>query len=130
MPEHFMVKLPSDGVNYVKHFLICKKCNAKLAEGSTKVVKCTECGLSQLKASCKTKIIASIMSLNDKNESLNLTLFNEVIEKLYIVYQGQNPGSVKEFKQLTEDEIIEMLLTVEVCVLFNEKNNVIKVLDY
>ena len=66
-----------------------------------------------------------MMSLNDEKESLKLTLFNEVIEKIYIVYQGKNPNAVKDFRQLKEGDVIERLLTVEVPIIFNEKKNVI-----
>ena len=123
--EQLKVQSPPQGVNFVEHFLTCKKCHSKVVDNATKIVKCTECGLTQLNAKCETEVVASVMSVNDE-EQMNLTILDGVTEQLYKIYKEHNPG-LEAYKELTDDDIIEMLLMVDATVLFNDKKNGIKV---
>ena len=53
-------QFPPDGVNFVQQFLTCNKCQSKLVNTSN-IIKCSECGLTQLKKKCQSKVLASIL---------------------------------------------------------------------
>ena len=50
------------GVNYVQQFL------------ASKIIKCSECGLTQLKKKCQSKVLASILFKTDQ-ETISYTIF-------------------------------------------------------
>ena len=55
-------------------------------------------------------------------------MFDYVIQHLFTLYQEQNPDTDhKSFSDLTDDDIIEVLLTVEATAIFNEKKTVVTV---
>ena len=58
---------PPEGINYVQQYLSCNKCHAKVMDSPKKIIKCSECGLTQLKSKCSSKIIASILTKTDKD---------------------------------------------------------------
>ena len=49
-------------INYVQQYLSCKTCHAKVMDSPQKIIKCSKCGLAQLKSKCSSKIIASILA--------------------------------------------------------------------
>ena len=59
---------------------------------------------------------------------MSLNIFDDIIAQLYTACQEQGAEIHKNFMELTDDDVIEMLLTVEATVLFNEKKNAIKVI--
>jgi len=55
-------------------------------------------------------------------------MFDYVIQHLFTLYQEQNPDTDhKSFSDLTDDDIIEVPLTVEATAIFNEKKTVVTV---
>ena len=121
-------QFPPDGVNYVQQFLTCNKCQSKLANNTSKIIKCSECGLTQLKKKCQNKVLASILFKTDQ-EPTSYTLFDDTMHQLFHIYKEQNPEIDTTFEEMTEDDINVMLLTVEANVMFNDKKNAIQVIN-
>lgn len=129
-PEQQKINFPPEGINYVQRFLSCNKCHTKIiaADSGKKILQCIECKLSQLKSKCKSKILVSALFINKNKETISLQMFDDVIQHLFTLYQEQNPDTDhKSFSDLTDDDIIEVLLTVEATAIFNEKKTVVTV---
>ena len=121
-------QFPPDGVNYVQQFLACNKCQSKLVNNTSKIIKCSECGLTQLKKKCQSKVLASIFKLfKTDRATTSYTLFDDTMHQLSHIYKEQNTEIETTFEEMTEDDINVILLTVEANVLLNEKKNAVKV---
>ena len=118
--QQLVVQFPPDGINYVQSYLTCNKCRSKVMPSDKKIIKCSECGLTQLKSKCRTKIMASILTITGKDTSLNI--FDNTIKQLYNMKTEQDADFQKEFADLDDDDITELILTVEAIVVFNDKN--------
>jgi hypothetical protein len=117
---------PADGVQSIRRFLSCNKRHSKLAPIPDKnIVKCSECGLAQLKNKSKQRLLASVI-FPSEGSTKSLMLFDDKIRELYKLYVEQN-GSQAEFSSFDDDKIMEMILTVEAIIYFNTKNNVVAV---
>ena len=75
-------QFPPDGVNYVQQFLTCNKCHSKLVNNTSKIIKCSECGLTQLKKKCQSKVLVSILFKNAQ-ETTSYNLFNDIMHQLF-----------------------------------------------
>lgn len=120
--KQMQVAFPPEGINYVQQYLSCNKCHAKVMDSPKKIIKCSECGLTQLKSKCSSKIIASILIKTDK-DTMSLNIFDNIIEELYTLYKEQDGDIDKLFTELTDDDVTEILLTVNATVIFNDKKN-------
>ncbi|CAH3151381.1 unnamed protein product, partial [Porites evermanni] len=120
--KQMQVAFPPEGINYVQQYLSCNKCHAKVMDSPKKIIKCSECGLTQLKSKCSSKIIASILTKTDK-DTMSLNIFDNIIEELYTLYKEQDGDIDKLFTELTDDDVTEILLTVNATVIFNDKKN-------
>lgn len=60
------VLLPADGVQSITRYLSCNSCKTRIEEKDKKVLKCAQCGLSQLKQKCCTRIYAKTIFKTDK----------------------------------------------------------------
>ena len=120
--KQIQVAFPPEGINYVQQYLSCNKCHAKVMDSPKKIIKCSECGLTQLKSKCSSKIIASILTKTDK-DTMSLNIFDNIIEELYTLYKEQDGDIDKLFTELTDDDVTEILLTVNATVIFNDKKN-------
>lgn len=78
-----------------------------------KVLKCAECGLSQLKQKCCSRIYAKA-TLETDNELISLVLFDDNLQALYQLNRKGNP---KPF-ELTDEEIEEHILEAEVLMIY------------
>ena len=47
-----------------------------------KIIKCSECGLTQLKSKCRNKIMASILTITGK-DTLSLNILDDTTKQLY-----------------------------------------------
>ena len=111
-PSLKSVCFPADGVQSLQRFISCTKCQTKLLpDNSKKIVKCTECGLVQLKSKCPQRLLANTLFQNN-GEATSLLLFDDKLKQLYEVYQGQTDDE-KSFESLDDDSLMEFLLTVE-----------------
>ena len=119
--QELKVQFPPDGINYVQSYLSCNKCHSKVMLSDKKIIKCSECGLMQLKSKCRNKIMASILTITGE-DTLSLNIFDDTIKKLYNIKTEQDDDFQKEFSDLDDDDITELILTVEATVVFNNKN--------
>ncbi|KAK3735183.1 hypothetical protein QZH41_000469 [Actinostola sp. cb2023] len=117
------VSFPAEGVEIITSYLSCKKCNAGLPQtDERKVVQCTKCGCGQLRSSCKENTVVKALFLNN-NEQVSLTIFNDKLCQLHNMFKEQSPSD-KPFDQLDDDDIMELLLTVQAVVNYNSKFNI------
>ena len=65
--QQVQVQFPPDGINYVQSYLSCNKCHSKVIDTDKKIIKCSECGLTQLKTKCRNKVMASILTITAKD---------------------------------------------------------------
>ena len=86
-----------------------------------KIIKCSECGLTQLKSKCHNKIMASILKITGK-DTVSLNIFDDTIKQLYNIKTEQDAEFQKEFADLDDENITELILPVEATVVFNNKN--------
>lgn len=69
--------------------------------------------------------------INKNKETSSLQMFDDVIQHLFTLYQEQNPDiDHKSFSDLTDDDIVEVLLTVKATTIFNEKRLLSKLKSY
>lgn len=80
-----LVKCPADGVQSLSRYLSCYKCRAKIIPTSGKnLLKCSECGMAQLKTKSIEKIFANDLFSN-AGEQINLMLFDDKLMQLYSI---------------------------------------------
>lgn len=120
-------KLPNSNFHLMV-LIMCNNCQSKLANNTSKIIKCSECGLTQLKKKCQNKVLANVLFKTDQ-EPTSYTLFDDTIHQLFHIYKEQNPEYDTTFEEMTEDDINVMLLTVEANVMFNEKKTAIQVIN-
>ena len=65
--QQVQVQLQPDGINYVQSYLSCNKCHSKVIDSDKKIIKCSECGITQLKTKCRNKVMASILTITAKD---------------------------------------------------------------
>ena len=90
-------------------------------DSDKKIVKCSECALTQLKTKCRNKVMASILTITAK-DTISLNIFDNIIKQLYAVKKEQDADFKKEFADLNDDDIAELILTVEATVVFKDKS--------
>ena len=115
------VECPAEGVESISKYFSCNKCHSTLAntEGK-KIIKCTNCELSQLKSKTKTRTLTKVMFLAE-GEQLTLNLFDDKLQQLLEIYKTQNEDEKRSFNELQDEDIVEMLLTVEAVCLTTKK---------
>ncbi|PFX32371.1 hypothetical protein AWC38_SpisGene2789 [Stylophora pistillata] len=89
----------------------------------SKIVKCSECGLAQLKTKFPSRFFTTAEFSLDADENITLMLFEEKLESLYELYKTQNDVPAT-FYDLSDGEIVEMILTVNATIVYNDKLNV------
>ena len=57
------------------------------------------------------------------SDTMSLNIFDNIIEELYTLYKEQDGDIDKLFTELTDDDVTEILLTVNATVIFNDKKN-------
>jgi hypothetical protein len=122
------VECPVEGVDAINKFLSCNRCHVKLVTvADKKIVKCSECGLAQLKEKCRQRFTAKALFKNDKDEAISLLLFDDKLKQLVQIYEQQNNMQAINCSTLDDDTWMEILLTVNAKVFFNQKRNVVSV---
>ncbi|CAB4011485.1 Hypothetical predicted protein [Paramuricea clavata] len=117
------VDCPAEEVQSIKRVLSCKKCQTKIVALPNKnIVKCTECGLTQLKSKCQERLFANVLFSNN----LTLLVFGDKLRQLHELFQEQTTFA-KTFEMLNDDEVMEMILTVEVSIMYNAKRNAVSI---
>lgn len=116
---------PADGIEKFTAYLSCKKCNAAFPlNAEKKVLQCTNCGCAQLKDKCTKRTIIKALFMKEE-ERISLTIFDDKLNTLYNIYKQK--AQIKPFCELTEEDIMEILLTVEATLFYNKKFNIISV---
>lgn len=89
---------------------------------STKIiVQCSECNLSQLQSKRQKRFLASLLFTKDK-DNISVQIFYDKIQELYTLYKEKNnPTSTKPVGNLDDDELMEVLLTVEAMITLNSR---------
>ena len=87
--------------------LICPVPNPSNDGG--KIIRCSNCGMAKLKTKCKNRALAKVLFVTADQEDVTLTIFDDKRSVLYAIYKQQS-GQDKEFSQLTEEDLTEMLL--------------------
>ena len=107
------VTSPADGVQSLCRYLSCNKCNTKIVPMAGKnIVKCSECGMAQLKAKSLQRMYASVL-FTVEDEQINLLLFDDKLTKLCSIHKQLNGGNAEdEISKLSDDDIMEVIPTV------------------
>ncbi|CAB4033345.1 ATP-dependent DNA helicase PIF1 [Paramuricea clavata] len=122
--QHFIIPCPPEGVQSVHRYVLCKKCRKVLINSNRKLVKCSACGLTQLKSNYKPEIQATAFFIDKNGTKFSILLRDGIIQKLFQVYKSQtNDKQHFEFDQLTDEDILEIILSIsEVNLTYNNNN--------
>ena len=120
------VDCPAEGVLSINRLLSCTNCHATVAATADEtVVKCIECGLSQLKNKCKERLVANVL-FKDDTSATTLSLPNKKLKKMFKIYQKETNCQVK-FGSIDDDVLTKILLTVRAKVVFDDKRKVVSI---
>ena len=118
------VLCPAEGVESIQKFLSCSKCQASVPPSSeNKFVQCSTCNLAQLKTKCKTRTFAKVLF----QKNISLSVFDDKLQQLHTLYQQQEDNLSKPFHELSDNDIIEILLTVNATILYNNNKSIVSV---
>lgn len=85
------VSCPVEGVENIKRFLSCNKCQTKIvAIPDNNIVKCSECGLTQLKTKCKQRVLATVLFAN----GVSTVMFDDKLRQLHNIFKETNSSGV------------------------------------
>ena len=88
-------------------------------------MKCSACGLTQLKSNCKPEIQATAFFVDKNGTKFSILQKDGIIQKLFQIYKSQtNDKQHFEFDQLTDEDILEIILSVSEANLTYNNNNV------
>ena len=62
-----------------------------------------------------------------EGEQLTLNLFDDKLQQLLEIYKTQNEDEKRSLNELQDEDIVEMLLTVEAVLSYNKKKSVLTV---
>ena len=65
--------------------------------------------------------MANILTITGK-DTISLNIFDDTIKQLYTIKAEQDDDFHKEFANLNDDDITELILTVEATIVFRDKN--------
>ena len=75
----------------------------------------------------KNRALAKVLFVTADQKHVTLTIFDDKLSVLYAIYKQQS-GQEKEFSQLTEEDLTEMLLSVNATITYNHNNRVLAIL--
>ena len=67
----------------------CNRHHSKVKDNDRKIIKCAECGLMQLKSKYHSKVMASILTITDK-ETTSLIIIDDITKQLYTTEKEQS----------------------------------------
>ena len=82
--------------------------------------------MAKLKTKCKNRALAKVLCVRADHEDVTLTIFDDKLPVLYTIYKQQS-GQDKEFSQLTEEDLTEMLLSVNATITYSQNNRVLAI---
>ena len=109
---------PPLGIQFLKDYIICNKCSSRCVPSTdtTKFIKCSNCGMLQLKARCQSTKCISALFLTDELDKKSIFIGNEIIDK--IIQNTPIATAVAE----DNDNIIEAILSSQGTIYFNASN--------
>ena len=121
------VTCPAEAVERLTTYLSCTKCNSSLpSNDSGKIIRCSNCGMAKLKTKCKNRALAKVLFVTADQKDVTLTIFDDKLSVLYAIYKQQS-GQDKEFSQLTEEDLTEMLVSVNATITYTHNNRVLAI---
>ncbi len=122
-----ILPFPPEGVLSIHTYLSCKKCGTYIVNSGKKIVKCTNCGLNQLKSSCQQEVQATAFFMTSDGVKQSVVLPQDILKNVFQIY-NQQTGEKQHlhFEQLTDDDIVEIILSVSDAYITYGKNNVAK----
>ena len=82
--------------------------------------------MAKLKTKCKNRALAKVLFVTADQQDVTLTIFDDKLSVLYAIYKQQS-GQDKEFSQLTEEDLTEMLLSVNATITYSQNNRVLAI---
>ena len=67
----------------------CNRYHSKVKDNDRKIVKCSEFALMQLRSKCHSKVMASILTITDKERTTLITI-DDIIKQLYTIEKEQS----------------------------------------
>ena len=117
---------PATGVQLIRRLIRCSKCFISIVNTNTnnKVIKCSECGMHQLKASCnKDMFVSAYYFVKPTKETLSILLKKEILKKICLTVDNNSDDQADQrFDALTDEDITEIILTAPVQLIYNENN--------
>ena len=74
--------------------------------------------MAKLKTKCKNRALAIVLFVTADQEDARLTIFDDKLSVLYAIYKQQS-GQDKEFSQQKEEDLTEMLLSVNATITYS-----------
>ncbi len=103
-----------DGVEKVTSYLSCKKCNATFPFNiDQRILHCANCGCAQLRDKCPKRTIKD-------GDQVSLTIFEDKVITLHNIFKPTD--KVEDSSSFTEDNITELLLSVEAITSIKKKD--------
>ena len=72
------------------------------------------------------RAFAKVLFVTAVQKDVTLTIFDDKLSVLYAIYKKQS-GHNKEFSQLTEEDLTEMLLSVNATITYTHNNRVLAI---
>lgn len=121
--KEFTISCPPEGILATHRSLSCKKCaNSMVLHNVGKTIKCSACGLVQLSRLCQKKVHANAFFINEQGQKISLLMKQHIIQALIDIYQSESHSNVDSLDEMTDDELQEILLTVQANITYNNKN--------
>ena len=122
------VSCPVNGVKSLQRFACCNSCKTKIVPvPNKKIVQCSECSLTQMMNKCQSTLYANVLFADNETSTVTLILFENKLKCLHKLFIQQNPHFSTQFEKLDDEQLMEIILTVEATVTYNEKGNVVAI---
>ena len=82
--------------------------------------------MAKLTTKCTNRALAKVLFVTADREDVTLTIFDDKLSVLYAIYKQQS-GKDKQFSQLTEEDLTEMLLSVNATITYSNNNRVLAI---
>ena len=117
------ISCPPEGILATHRCLSCKKCANLMVEHAVgKTIKCSSCGLLQLSHLCEKKIKVTAFFISENGQKLSLLLKPRILQALLDIHEGNTNSNLALLDEITDDEVQEILLTVEAKITYNNRN--------
>ena len=117
------ISCPPEVILATHRCLSCKKCANLMVEHAVgKTIKCSSCGLLQLSHLCEKKIKVTDFFISENGQKLSLLLKPRILQALLDIHESNTSSNLAPLDEITDDELQEILLTVEAKIIYNNRN--------